>query len=228
MNAHDSERIRGLLEELGLGEAATPDEADVLVFNTCTIREKPDQRLAAHLGDANDAQGAQPGHRNRRRRLLRGGAARPDLRALSVHRRRVRPGHDPPPRRLAGRGRAGCRAFGLRHGRRAPLLRGARRPQRERRFQAWVQISMGCNSGVLLLHRARRPWQGGEPAAGRDTRRDLCARARGRPRGHAAGPERQLVGARSAARRSLRVRRAPARGGRGRRHRAHPLHEPTP
>src|SRR5712691_4960610 len=52
MNAHDSERIKGLLEELGLGEAPTQDEADVVVFNTCTIREKPDQRLAAHLGNA--------------------------------------------------------------------------------------------------------------------------------------------------------------------------------
>ena len=52
MNAHDSERIKGLLEELGLGEAAAPEEADVLVFNTCTIREKPDTRLAAHLGNA--------------------------------------------------------------------------------------------------------------------------------------------------------------------------------
>ena len=52
MNAHDSERIKGLLEELGLGEAASEDEADVLVFNTCTIREKPDTRLAAHLGNA--------------------------------------------------------------------------------------------------------------------------------------------------------------------------------
>src|SRR5260370_6868300 len=52
MNAHDSERIKGLLEELGLGEAPTQDDADVVVFNTCTIREKPDQRLAAHLGNA--------------------------------------------------------------------------------------------------------------------------------------------------------------------------------
>ena len=32
MNAHDSERIKGMLEELGLGEAVTQDEADVLVF----------------------------------------------------------------------------------------------------------------------------------------------------------------------------------------------------
>ena len=45
MNAHDSERIKGMLEALGLGEAASQDEADVLVFNTCTIREKPDQQL---------------------------------------------------------------------------------------------------------------------------------------------------------------------------------------
>ena len=52
MNAHDSERIKGMLESLGLGEAVSPDEADVVVFNTCTIREKPDTRLAAYLGNA--------------------------------------------------------------------------------------------------------------------------------------------------------------------------------
>ena len=58
MNAHDSERIKGMLEELGLGEAVSQEEADVLVFNTCTIREKPDQRFAAHLAQARGAQGA--------------------------------------------------------------------------------------------------------------------------------------------------------------------------
>jgi len=52
MNAHDSERIKGMLESLGLGEAVDREEADVLVFNTCTIREKPDTRLAAYLGEA--------------------------------------------------------------------------------------------------------------------------------------------------------------------------------
>ncbi|HJX74712.1 MAG TPA: tRNA (N6-isopentenyl adenosine(37)-C2)-methylthiotransferase MiaB, partial [Gaiella sp.] len=52
MNAHDSERIKGMLESLGLGEAVEPAEADVLVFNTCTIREKPDTKLAAYLGEA--------------------------------------------------------------------------------------------------------------------------------------------------------------------------------
>src|SRR6266511_1410971 len=52
MNAHDSERIKGMLESLGLGEAVSPEDADVIVFNTCTIREKPDTKLAAYLGDA--------------------------------------------------------------------------------------------------------------------------------------------------------------------------------
>src|SRR5438477_11454785 len=52
MNAHDSERIKGMLEDLGLGESRSHDEADVLVFNTCTIREKPDTRFAAHIGQA--------------------------------------------------------------------------------------------------------------------------------------------------------------------------------
>ena len=52
MNAHDSERIKGMLESLGLGEARSQDEADVIVFNTCTVREKPDQRFAAHLAQA--------------------------------------------------------------------------------------------------------------------------------------------------------------------------------
>jgi tRNA-2-methylthio-N6-dimethylallyladenosine synthase len=52
MNEHDSERIAGLLEEMGF--AATPDaeEADLLVYNTCSIREKADTRLAGHLGTA--------------------------------------------------------------------------------------------------------------------------------------------------------------------------------
>ena len=60
MNAHDSERIKGMLEELGLGEAADPDEADVIVINTCTIREKPDTKLAAYLGDAGARKRAHP------------------------------------------------------------------------------------------------------------------------------------------------------------------------
>jgi tRNA-2-methylthio-N6-dimethylallyladenosine synthase len=52
MNDHDSERIAGLLEETGLERRASPEDAGVLVYNTCSIREKADTRLAGHLGVA--------------------------------------------------------------------------------------------------------------------------------------------------------------------------------
>jgi tRNA-2-methylthio-N6-dimethylallyladenosine synthase len=60
MNVHDSERIKGLLESVGLGEAETAKDADFLVFNTCTIREKADDRLVAHLMDARAAKQRDP------------------------------------------------------------------------------------------------------------------------------------------------------------------------
>ncbi len=52
MNAHDAERIRALLEEDGLEQVAAPEDADVLVYNTCTVRQSADDRLSGHLGDA--------------------------------------------------------------------------------------------------------------------------------------------------------------------------------
>jgi tRNA-2-methylthio-N6-dimethylallyladenosine synthase len=145
MNAHDSERIRGTLEELGIGEAPSPEEADVLVFNTCTIREKPDQRLAAYLGNA---------HAHKRRYpdtvIAVGGcfaeAQRERLFELypfvdvafgpgTIHHLGdwLGAGGFGVPR--ASFGTAGERRF------------SADLPGRSsRRFQAWVQISMGCNS----------------------------------------------------------------------------------
>jgi tRNA-2-methylthio-N6-dimethylallyladenosine synthase len=52
MNEHDSERIRGMLESLGYEEAPERDQADLLLFNTCSIRESADNRFIAHLGEA--------------------------------------------------------------------------------------------------------------------------------------------------------------------------------
>jgi len=52
MNEHDSERMKGMLESLGYGEALSQDEADLILFNTCSIREKADDRFVAHLGHA--------------------------------------------------------------------------------------------------------------------------------------------------------------------------------
>ena len=50
MNEHDSERIAGLLEADGLVPAASEDEADVIVFNTCCIRQNADNKLYGALG----------------------------------------------------------------------------------------------------------------------------------------------------------------------------------
>jgi tRNA-2-methylthio-N6-dimethylallyladenosine synthase len=52
MNEHDSERMKGMLESLGYGEAPARDEADLILFNTCSIREKADERFIAHLHEA--------------------------------------------------------------------------------------------------------------------------------------------------------------------------------
>jgi tRNA-2-methylthio-N6-dimethylallyladenosine synthase len=52
MNEHDSERMKGMLESLGYREAAARDDADLILFNTCSIREKADDRFVAHLRQA--------------------------------------------------------------------------------------------------------------------------------------------------------------------------------
>jgi tRNA-2-methylthio-N6-dimethylallyladenosine synthase len=52
MNEHDSERMRGMLESLGYSEAPDRDGADLILFNTCSIRESADSRFIAHLGHA--------------------------------------------------------------------------------------------------------------------------------------------------------------------------------
>jgi tRNA-2-methylthio-N6-dimethylallyladenosine synthase len=52
MNVHDSERMRGMLDSLGYEEAETPDEAELILFNTCSIRESADNRFIARLGEA--------------------------------------------------------------------------------------------------------------------------------------------------------------------------------
>jgi tRNA-2-methylthio-N6-dimethylallyladenosine synthase len=52
MNEHDSERIKGMLDSLGYVESDTSASADLILFNTCSIREKADERFIARLGEA--------------------------------------------------------------------------------------------------------------------------------------------------------------------------------
>jgi tRNA-2-methylthio-N6-dimethylallyladenosine synthase len=52
MNAHDSERMKGMLESLGYEQAQERADADLILFNTCSIREAADNRFISHLGEA--------------------------------------------------------------------------------------------------------------------------------------------------------------------------------
>jgi tRNA-2-methylthio-N6-dimethylallyladenosine synthase len=144
MNAHDSERIKGMLEELGLGEAHEQADADVLVFNTCTIREKPDTKFAAHL-----AQAAALKQRDPDKIIAVGGCY------AEAQRERLfdlypyvdvafGPGSIPHLGEWLGAGGLGVArgSFGLED----RTFAGHLPMHRERPFQAWVQISMGCNS----------------------------------------------------------------------------------
>src|SRR5215216_4591233 len=60
MNEHDSERMKGMLESLGYAETATRDQADLILFNTCSIREKADERFVAHLNEAHKLKRGDP------------------------------------------------------------------------------------------------------------------------------------------------------------------------
>jgi tRNA-2-methylthio-N6-dimethylallyladenosine synthase len=60
MNEHDSERMRGMLGSLGYGEVADRAEADLILFNTCSIREAADSRFVAHLQQARAVKARNP------------------------------------------------------------------------------------------------------------------------------------------------------------------------
>ncbi|MDP9461283.1 MAG: tRNA (N6-isopentenyl adenosine(37)-C2)-methylthiotransferase MiaB [Actinomycetota bacterium] len=61
MNVHDSERLSGLLEEAGYAAAAEGEDADVVVLNTCAVRENADNRLYGNLGHLRPVKAAHPG-----------------------------------------------------------------------------------------------------------------------------------------------------------------------
>ena len=60
MNEHDSERMKGMLDSLGYREAPERAEADLILFNTCSIRETADSRFITHLGEAKRLKREQP------------------------------------------------------------------------------------------------------------------------------------------------------------------------
>jgi tRNA-2-methylthio-N6-dimethylallyladenosine synthase len=140
MNVHDSERMKGMLESLGYVEAPDRAEADLILFNTCSIRESADSRFVAHLGEAKRLK------RERPERVVGVGgcwaqSVKEEVFARfpfvdvafgpgQVHRLAEFLTSDS----LTAQGYFEFEGF-----------TGDLPAKRERRFQAWVQISVGCN-----------------------------------------------------------------------------------
>lgn len=61
MNVHDSERLTGLLEDAGYQAAPDGEQADVVVFNTCAVRENADNKLYGNLGHLAPVKAKKPG-----------------------------------------------------------------------------------------------------------------------------------------------------------------------
>src|SRR3954467_1896833 len=61
MNVHDSERLSGLLETAGYVVAPGGEDADVVVFNTCAVRENADNKLYGNLGHLASVKAKRPG-----------------------------------------------------------------------------------------------------------------------------------------------------------------------
>ena len=61
MNVHDSERMAGLLEQAGLEATSDASDADVVVINTCSVRERAEEKLYTRLGELRQL-AAETGH----------------------------------------------------------------------------------------------------------------------------------------------------------------------
>ncbi|GAC1319237.1 MAG: tRNA (N6-isopentenyl adenosine(37)-C2)-methylthiotransferase MiaB [Thermoleophilaceae bacterium] len=140
MNEHDSERMRGMLESLGYAEAPSRDEADLILFNTCSIRESADNRLIGHLGEAKRLKSEDPD-----RIVGVGGCWAQSLKDEVFERFpfvdvAFGPGQVPKLAEFLTSESITAQGFFEFEG-----FTGHLPMRRTREFQAWVQISVGCN-----------------------------------------------------------------------------------
>jgi tRNA-2-methylthio-N6-dimethylallyladenosine synthase len=140
MNEHDSERMKGMLESLGYAEAPDRDHADLILFNTCSIREKADNRLVGHLGEAKRLKQEDPA-----KVIGVGGCWAQSVKDQVFEQFpfvdvAFGPGQVPKLAEFLTSDSITAQGFFEFEG-----FTGHLPMKRERDFQAWVQISVGCN-----------------------------------------------------------------------------------
>jgi tRNA-2-methylthio-N6-dimethylallyladenosine synthase len=140
MNEHDSERMKGMLESLGYREADDRAAADLILFNTCSIRESADNRLIGHLGEAKRLKAEDPD-----RVVGIGGCWAQSLKDEVFERFpfvdvAFGPGQVPKLAEFLTSDSLTAQGFFEFEG-----FTGHLPAKRERDFQGWVQISVGCN-----------------------------------------------------------------------------------
>ncbi len=140
MNEHDSERMKGMLESIGYAEAPTRADADLILFNTCSIRENADNRFVAHLGEAKRLKSERP------ERIVGVGGCWAQSVKEEVFERfpfvdvAFGPGQVHKLAEFLTSDSITAQGFFEFEG-----FTGHLPAKRERDYQAWVQISVGCN-----------------------------------------------------------------------------------
>src|ERR1700736_3938876 len=140
MNEHDSERMKGMLDSLGYAEAPERRDADLILFNTCSIRESADSRFVAHLGEAKRLKREQP------ERIVGVGGCWAQSLKQEVFERfpfvdvAFGPGQVHKLAEFLTSDSLTAQGYFEFEG-----FTGHLPAKRERDFQAWVQISVGCN-----------------------------------------------------------------------------------
>jgi tRNA-2-methylthio-N6-dimethylallyladenosine synthase len=140
MNEHDSERLKGMLESLGYGEASDRDQADLILFNTCSIREKADNRFLSYLHQAKHLKATRPD-----RVIGVGGCWAQSVKEEIFERFpfvdvAFGPGQVHKLAEFLTSDSLSAQGYFEFEG-----FTGDLPAKREREFQAWVQISVGCN-----------------------------------------------------------------------------------
>src|SRR5829696_3857697 len=140
MNVHDSERMQGMLESLGYERAESRERADLILFNTCSIRESADNRFIAHLGEAKRLKSEDPG------RVIGVGGCWAQSVKDEVFRQfpfvdvAFGPGQVHKLAEFLNSDSLTAQGYFEFEG-----FTGHLPPKRARDFQAWMQISVGCN-----------------------------------------------------------------------------------